>query len=66
MRRAHVYLLSRLDDNVVEQLGMAPVANAREIARLASRHESCVLLANAHRTIATPQDDDWDDGWDVG
>jgi nickel-dependent lactate racemase len=64
LRRAHVYLLSRLDDDVVEQLGMAPVADADEIARLASRHDSCILLANAHRTVAHSEEDLADDEMD--
>lgn len=57
LRRAHVYLLSGLDDDVVERLGMAPVADSSEIARLASRHESCILLANAHRIVAREKGD---------
>ncbi len=47
LERVQVYLLSRLDESVVEQLGIAPVTAAAEIARLASRHHSCILLANA-------------------
>lgn len=47
LERVQVYLLSRLDESVVEELGVAPVTAAEEIARLASRHRSCILLANA-------------------
>ena len=47
LQRVQVYLLSRLDESVVEELGVAPVSAAAEIARLASRHRSCILLANA-------------------
>ena len=47
LERVQVYLLSRLDESVVEELGVAPVTAAAEIARLASRHRSCILLANA-------------------
>ena len=57
LRRAHVYFLSGLDNDVVERLGMAPVADSSEIARLASRHESCILLANAHRIVAREKGD---------
>ena len=47
--QARVYLLSRLDEDVVEDLGVAAVSKPEEIARLASRHESCILLASAQR-----------------
>ncbi len=42
-----VYLLSRLEAEVVESLGMAPMADAGEVRRLVARHDSCVFLANA-------------------
>lgn len=58
MDRARVYLLSGLDDEVVETLGMAPVADADEIPRLAARHESCILLGNAQHAAAIPLDDE--------
>jgi nickel-dependent lactate racemase len=45
--RSKVYLLSRLDPAVVEELDMVPVASPDELARLAQRHSSCVLLSNA-------------------
>jgi nickel-dependent lactate racemase len=45
--RFSVYLMSRLDESVVEDLGMTPVAGTDELARLARRYESYVLLANA-------------------
>jgi hypothetical protein len=54
-QRATVYLLSHLADDVVESLGMAPIANGAEVQRLASRHDSCLLLANAQHAVATPQ-----------
>ncbi len=44
-----VYLLSRLDDELVEDLGIIPVETEAEVARLAQRSGRCVLLANAHR-----------------
>ena len=42
-----VYLLSRLDEDLVESLGMAHVASRDEIARLATRHPSCILIGGA-------------------
>jgi nickel-dependent lactate racemase len=55
-RRATVYLLSQLADDLVENLGMAPIASAAEVQRLASHHESCLLLSNAQHAVATPQE----------
>lgn len=55
--RARVFLLSRLDDGVVEDLGMNPVANSADAARLIDRAPTCSLLANAHlisTTVAAP------------
>lgn len=45
--RTAVYLLSRLDPSLVEDLEIAPIAEAEELVRLAGRHDSCILLANA-------------------
>lgn len=58
MDRARVYLLSELDDDVVEELGLAPVPSAEDISRLAARHESCILLGNAQYSVPTPLVDD--------
>lgn len=58
MQRARVYLLSDLDDEVVEELGMAPVSTADDISRLVARHPSCILLGNAQHAIATPLTDE--------
>jgi nickel-dependent lactate racemase len=46
-----VYLLSQLDADVVESLGMAYVAEGREIARLCTRHASCSILGNAQHAV---------------
>jgi nickel-dependent lactate racemase len=45
--RSKVYLLSRLDAAVVEDLEMIPIGGVDELARLAKKHRSCVLLSNA-------------------
>ena len=57
LEHGRVYLLSRLDESVVEELGVAPVTSGEQIARLASRHPSCILLANAQRAIATADEE---------
>ena len=48
-----VYLLSRLEPSVVEELDMVPVGGPDELCRLARRHPSCVLLPNAPYVTAT-------------
>jgi nickel-dependent lactate racemase len=53
LERCRVYLLSRMDNDFVEELGVAPVADSREIARLAARHPSCIAIRNAqHSCVA--------------
>lgn len=46
-----VYLLSRLDPDVVESMGMAHVSDGEEIARLSSRHHRCILLGSAQHAV---------------
>jgi lactate racemase len=55
--RHRVYLLSRLDPALVEELDMVPVGGPEELARLARRHASCILLANAQHAIATVENE---------
>jgi len=55
--RAAVYLLSRLDPSLVEDLDVAPIAQPDELVRLARRHESCILLANAPHAIVSLEND---------
>lgn len=45
--QAHLFLLSRLDEDVVSELGLAPIANEKEIGRLCARAESCALIGAA-------------------
>ncbi|MGC3966989.1 MAG: hypothetical protein QM775_06345 [Pirellulales bacterium] len=52
-RRARVYLLSRLDPTLVEELGIARVEEPVEIERLVQRRKSCIVLGNAQ--FAEPQ-----------
>ncbi len=42
-----LYLLSRLDSAVVEDLDIIPLAAPDELARLVQQHSSCILLSNA-------------------
>lgn len=44
---ASVFLLSRLQSEQVESLGVVPVANIGELTRLSSRFPSCILLSSA-------------------
>jgi nickel-dependent lactate racemase len=53
LERCRVYLLSNMDQDFVEELGVAAVSEPREIARLASRHPSCIAIHNAQRAIVT-------------
>jgi nickel-dependent lactate racemase len=57
LKRVRVYLYSQLDDDVVEELGMAPVAAAADIGRLARRHSSCIVLGNAQFAEPTAIED---------
>lgn len=47
---ARVLLLSQLDQDTVEDLGMGFVDDAEAVKRLTRQFESCILLGAAHRT----------------
>jgi len=53
LRHTKIYLLSGLAENVVEDLGMAYVADASEINNLCQRHSTCTLLSNAQHAWPT-------------
>lgn len=55
--KARVYLLSRLEESVVEELGLAPVATVSDLKRLAGRHESCIVLAHAQHVCVIVDED---------
>jgi nickel-dependent lactate racemase len=57
LERVKVYLLSRLDENLVEELGVAPVADEHQLKRLVEHHESCIVLSNAHYAVTTVEDE---------
>ena len=46
-----VYLLSRLDAEVVEGLEIMPVNSPDDLCRLAQRSRSCLVVANAARAM---------------
>ncbi len=56
--RVAVYLLSGLDAEDIEVLGMGCVSSAGEIARLSTRHELCILLSNAQYAVPTVADEE--------
>lgn len=49
--QAHVYLLSQLDQELVESLGIAHLSDGEEISRLGRQCQHCIFLSNAHRTV---------------
>jgi hypothetical protein len=51
LARGSVFLLSRLGEETVEMLGVAHIASATELARLASRFDSCTLLEGAQHLM---------------
>ncbi len=55
LERGPVFLLSNLPGEVVEDLGMAPIAEADELVRLAHRMADCIVIDDAHYTTATIQ-----------
>jgi len=46
-----VYLRSRLPADVVESLGMTPIQDDNELARLAAGREHCVVIEEAQRVV---------------
>lgn len=51
LSRARVYLLSRLEEEQVEELGAAHVAATEDVGRLIERSDSCVLIEGAQFAI---------------
>ena len=48
LRRARVYLLSTLPPDVVEEMGMIPIADSAELQRLVSAVENRIVIPNAN------------------
>jgi len=55
--RGHVYLLSNLASDTVEELGLGFVADADDVQRLSRQFESCILLGNAQHAVLATADD---------
>jgi nickel-dependent lactate racemase len=53
LQRGPVYFLSQLDEETVEDLGLAPISDTAELARLAGRHESCVVIEDSQHAVVT-------------
>ncbi|MEX0818367.1 MAG: lactate racemase domain-containing protein [Pirellulaceae bacterium] len=55
LERVQVFLLSDLDEESVEDLGVAHVGSTDQVERLSRQYDSCILLGNAqHAFLATP------------
>jgi hypothetical protein len=50
--RAHVYLLSDLPDETVEDLFATPLQHASQVQRLIDAGGSCLFLPDAHKALA--------------
>jgi nickel-dependent lactate racemase len=53
LQRGKVYLLSRLDPEIVEALDITPIVDGAELGRLARQHKSCILLENAPYVVVS-------------
>ena len=56
IQRVKVYLLSGLDEELVEDLGLGYVENSGEIQRLSRQYPSCILLGNAQFAMLSAED----------
>ena len=55
LERVQVFLLSDLDEEAVEDLGVGHVGSTEQLERLSRQFDSCILLGNAqHAFLATP------------
>ncbi len=52
---SHVFLLSRLSEAAVESLGIGYIDSPEHVDRISRQYDSCILLANAHRTAVRGQ-----------
>ncbi len=55
--RHTIFLLSHLDEPIVEDLGMAYLADTEDLARLSLQFDSCIILGGAHRMVPTAVSD---------
>jgi nickel-dependent lactate racemase len=53
LQNVKVYLLSKMDEQLVADLGLGYISHPDEVTRLANRHSSCISIENAQRVIVT-------------
>jgi nickel-dependent lactate racemase len=53
LQRGPMYFLSQLNDETVEDLGLAPVESIDELVRLAAHHESVAVVEDAQNAVVT-------------
>ena len=58
LQRGPVFLLSQLDEETVEDLGLAPVENIEQMARLAGRHESFAIVNDSQHAVVLIEGED--------
>ncbi len=56
LQRGPVYFMSRMNSEIVEDMGLAPVDNIDDLVRLASRHESFAVLSDAQHAVVNVDD----------
>jgi hypothetical protein len=57
LQRGPVYFLSQLDAETVEDMGLAPMTDVAELTRLASRHDSVIVLPDSQHAVAMVEDE---------
>lgn len=58
LQRGPVYFLSQLSTDMLEDLGLAPIETVDDLVRLASRHESFVVVDDAQHAVVTICEED--------
>ena len=58
LQRGPVYFLSQLDAETVEDMGLAPMVDVAELTRLASRHDSVIVLPDSQHAVVTVEVED--------
>jgi nickel-dependent lactate racemase len=53
MQQAKVYLLSGLNEDEVEDMGVGYIEREADVQRLALRHDSCIIMGNAQHAMVT-------------
>jgi nickel-dependent lactate racemase len=57
LARAKVYLLSRIDEKLLEDLEIAPISDSHELVRLTQHYDSCILLSSAPRVMVSKEEE---------